>query len=78
MKVLAYFRPDLTDRNWFNLLVQYACNNASGGYYKVIAVENLNGLSDILLNGNSVKRVNTRDELTSMKDRLEKRSKCHA
>ena len=75
MKVLAYFRPDTTDRNWFNLLVHYAVNNAYGGYYKIIAVENIGGLSDILLSGNSVKCVKTRDELVAMTARLEERNK---
>jgi len=75
MKVLAYFRPDKTDRNWFNLLVHYAVNNAYGGYYKIITVENINGLSDILLGGNSVKCVQTKDELVAMTARLEARAK---
>ena len=75
MKVLAYFRPDKTDRNWFNLLVHYAVNNAYGGYYKIIAVENIGGLSDILLRGNSVKCVQTKDELVAMTARLEARAK---
>tara|TARA_R110000868_G_scaffold225661_2_gene477911 strand:- start:326 stop:640 length:315 start_codon:yes stop_codon:yes gene_type:complete len=75
MKVLAYFRPDKTDRNWFNLLVHYAVNNAYGGYYKIIAVENIGGLSDILLGGNSVTCVQTKDELVAMAARLEARGK---
>tara|TARA_R110002012_G_scaffold101873_2_gene241366 strand:+ start:41 stop:430 length:390 start_codon:yes stop_codon:yes gene_type:complete len=75
MKVLAYFRPDPKDRNWFNLLVHYAVNNAYGGYYKIIAVENIGGLSDILLGGNSVKCVQTKDELVAMTARLEARAK---
>jgi hypothetical protein len=75
MKVLAYFKSNPTDRDYFCLLVHYAVNNAYGGYYKIIVVENLSGLSDILLNGNSVRRVKTLEELASMQRRIETRAK---
>lgn len=62
MNIIAYCLPNPKDKNWFNLLIQYGSN---GMYYKVVSVENLGGLRDILVNG-QIKTVQTREELDAM------------